>query len=806
MSLNPKYVIASGLDEYFVDKDTGLPLSGGRLEFFKDNNRAVSKDVFIISGTAPNYSYTNIGSVVTLNAVGNPQYNNDNIVIYYYPYDEDGNLELYFVQCFSSENVEQFTREAWPNTSADVPAQQELSLTNYVPNGQFLAHNNIPENVITNTPANRITAPTTIIAPGGWEFVRPSGSTSMDNVEFVRYGEYVPFPTASPRYYCRVLCTSPDVTDPFKTVQLIFDDVNKFASDTQQYTFSFAASASLSSSFQISLLLTKNFGTGGSPSPPITTLLDTFTILNAGQTFQTVFTFGTNQSYQLGLNNDDYVAIVFSLPTTISSGFAFTDVVLFPGNIDVSSFPQTTDRDFIARTMVSQPPDYNGYDLYLPLVQTKDGVSYDDSQVGMIFPLATDIVPVSHLVCDGQISYRTDAYSAEGIPYKRLQQKLLTATDVNNTAGMPVFGTGPQYVMATYLDDGVSGFLIITNELGAQAATADGAVPTAFTFNSICIGVGAAYGFQAYVYDSGNKLWIRNVSIGKISGTVSAGTSGFVINDEINSGTGERAGTPYAQQIISVTVNAFPTAGSYFQIATPTQQYYVWFTINGSGSDPAPGGIGIRVNLFSSMATTIMTPIVQSIVAAINGYQDSLVQVSQGSDIAGNSYFTFHANGQLYYVWYKLNGVGTDPALPGGIGIPVNYSAGYTGTQIRNATIVAINGMYFATPDLRWVSIKGWGAGTPLDDYNAAYRYSNNRYALPYYIGTYQFDMVLSHSHDILNYNLLPTNGVQVNFNVANYDSPLPPLGIKESQDVIEATGASQNDVKNIYMNYVIKY
>src|SRR5690348_4999076 len=117
MSIDPRYMIASSLQEYFVDKDTGLPLSGGIVSFWNDTNRTLPKPVFMLSGSPPSYTYTELPNPLILSAVGTPQYNGNDIVIYYYPYDANGNVELYYVTVTANDSAPQFTREAWPNFS-----------------------------------------------------------------------------------------------------------------------------------------------------------------------------------------------------------------------------------------------------------------------------------------------------------------------------------------------------------------------------------------------------------------------------------------------------------------------------------------------------------------------------------------------------------------------------------------------------------------------------------------------------------------------------------------------------------------
>lgn len=143
MALDERYMISGPLNQYFVDKNTGLPLASGTITFYRDDSRAVLKDVYQLSGTPGNYSYVALPNPITLSAVGTVQNGaGDNEVIYYYPYieDADGNLviDLYYIECRSSGGVLQWTREAWPNllTGSD-PTADPFPVQNQIANPQF---------------------------------------------------------------------------------------------------------------------------------------------------------------------------------------------------------------------------------------------------------------------------------------------------------------------------------------------------------------------------------------------------------------------------------------------------------------------------------------------------------------------------------------------------------------------------------------------------------------------------------------------------------------------------------------------
>lgn len=139
-NLDPSYVVTSDVDTFFVSRDTGLPLSGGTLEFWRDADHTTAKAVYEQTGTGSAPVYTSLGSIVTLSAVGTVQDSGgNNVLIYYKPFDADGDLDLYYVVCKDSNGVVQFTRQAWPNiTSESSPlGNSDFQTTNQITNPQF---------------------------------------------------------------------------------------------------------------------------------------------------------------------------------------------------------------------------------------------------------------------------------------------------------------------------------------------------------------------------------------------------------------------------------------------------------------------------------------------------------------------------------------------------------------------------------------------------------------------------------------------------------------------------------------------
>jgi hypothetical protein len=145
MALDERFIISEPLQQQFVDRDSGLPLSFGTLEFFRDKDRGTGKNVYQITGTDPNYSYVSMGAILTLNGSGQIVNSlNTPVALYLYPFfnppgsEVQGDVDLYYVVAKNSDGIIQWTRQAWPNlTAASDPTKDGVPVENQIANPQF---------------------------------------------------------------------------------------------------------------------------------------------------------------------------------------------------------------------------------------------------------------------------------------------------------------------------------------------------------------------------------------------------------------------------------------------------------------------------------------------------------------------------------------------------------------------------------------------------------------------------------------------------------------------------------------------
>lgn len=143
-----RFIASTSLCEYFVNKSSGLPLSGGYAYFYRDIARNVDKLVYQLTGdpnSSGGYSFAPLSNPVRISASGTFQDNSGNpIAIYYFPYDglpdtSLNQLDLYYVVVKDASGAEQFNRQAWPQIGEDLNViQSNNSYTNQISNPQFV--------------------------------------------------------------------------------------------------------------------------------------------------------------------------------------------------------------------------------------------------------------------------------------------------------------------------------------------------------------------------------------------------------------------------------------------------------------------------------------------------------------------------------------------------------------------------------------------------------------------------------------------------------------------------------------------
>lgn len=740
MPLNSKYMLAPSLQMYFVDKDTGLPLVNGKVYFYVDNT-SILKDVFTIVASGSDFTYTVLPNPSTLSAVGTFQNGSGvDILPYYYPYDANGNIQLYRVEVYDSLGVLQFTRVGWPNlTSSDITSSDDV--TNFVPNGQFLLHDNIPASSANNFTAGLVSQDITTIAQGGWTFER-AGTGATDIVTFPRYGSPIAVPTGNPRYAVQIQTTVAG-TVTRRDLCLTFPDVNTFASTTQAYNFYFEAESTTGSSISnVQIILRKNFGTGGDPTTE--RVLATITLAgNQINSFNTSILFGSNANKTIGTLDDDYVQIVIRLPLDGTQTALFTDFALTVNEAILTSFPNQTEAQQLDPSTAGwlPVPNPNGQDLFLPTILTKSGMTFDHSEIGSIIAegnlshYSGALSTLSNKVLANGAQYRYNDYSPLGIPYSRLGDYYIAG----GTAGVPQYGTGDDYATA-YIETGATQKLIFSlNKVGSQTAPTNGGTSPGFTFTELLAG-SAGYDFVAYTNGSTLITAICN-TVGVALAVPAAGTSGMVVTSYRNI-----ANTYQAIQITALSATALGNGagtGNYFDFSNTTTSYRMWFQTATETAPAAGGRTLIKLVLDLTMNATDVAKVIAN---AMSGHQLYQITCIAASGFSAGAFWQFTANSQIYVPWYTKDNAGMAPIVASSILIPINVASSATAAQVASATQLALNKFYFKVPNLQGLFLRGYDPTGKWDiDYLSRFSYSDT--LLGSSPGSQELDQITKHNH-----------------------------------------------------------
>ena len=769
-NLDSRFICTSDVDSYFVDNATGLPMSGGIVTFYSDVNRTVLKPVYQLTGTPGNYSYSPLPNPITLSSSGTYQDGvGNNIVPYYYPFtdipeNDTGVQELYYIVCVNSGFVPQFVRQGWPQAAGsggNIVTGAEL--INFIPNGQFLANNNaiamLAPNVEPYVQYNLggSTVDAQPIAQGGWNFVYDNGTTATFKNFFVQIPNSGGYPgiQSYPRYAFNFQCTSIGNTPVYRDLQISWPDVYKFSAGVQTgsiyptYNLFFNAKSNDSNTYEFMINLIFYLGGGAAPVIIPVATISIGSTSYANYNFPLMF---PTPSGSLSGNNDDYVAISIKGP---SSGWnvSLTDFVLYEGDTALSYFPTDPNATMLSQGVAGwmTQPKQDGSDLYLPLTLTPQGMQFDNSEIGDIVAKTTlvdfngtSISTVSNeLLCDGS-AYPVAGYSPLGIPYRRLFNKLYSGL----TAICP-WGNGTTFVNAITYTVIAGEIVLCTNQADSQTAPANGSTSPGFSYaKSAGTGGNTAgattRGFKAWANFQGS-IWGQCTTIGSTSGIDVSNATG-ITGGAITDSTADKFQFLISVPVSATLSNGSGMAGQYILVSNTTTTYAFWFNVAGE-TVPSPGGSPtlVEVQLDSSMDVGSTAAVIAN---TINAYQTNIIQcVAATTPITAGSWFTFHANSNLYTVWYSVAGVGTQPTVAGTtLYIPVALAGTENASAVAIATQSAINSQYFATPPYQGLFLRGVDPNKIWDNLNDE-RVSSVYHLLDTLPGTLEYGYFTSHNH-----------------------------------------------------------
>lgn len=808
--LDPRYVTSKMLEENYVDIITGEPLAGGRLFFYKDNNRTDFKTVFTLSGDAPNYSYVALPNPVNLSSSGSPvDVSGNNIKIYYFPFDEDGNQELYYVIAQDSSGGREFTRGAQPNPETNASGE-DITQFNYIPNGQFLSH--------TTPPNNLLVGGENFIAQGGFVIELPPVPGSANTVKFVPIN-FTTNPSQSPRYEMQLDYVAS--TDTFKNIGIRFNDVNKFSATDSLFTFAFWGVANVN--VPISIQIFKFCGTLGTIVPAIVKATDVITTTGVMHQYQ--FTFDSNAAYTIDtVANNDYVQINIALPPAISPSIRVSDFALVAGAVNLNQFPLQTNADMIARGVFgwTDVPKGDGSDLGLSPILTQYGMTWSGSagnvagDVGdggwsfgaIVSPFSVSPINYSNKMPTDGAQYPFDGHAVNGIPFSRLGNFLLANSAV---PGVPMFGTGPSFVTCYPYATELDRFRLSVNSPGTPILAASPGTTGWNVAGIVTYGVSTT-GSATFNYASSNTVADTVLCAANFVtpfAAAGAGTSGFTVT-VVSGFTGLLAEQNYGFTVLCVSAatltNGPGNNADYWLFSSNTVNYYMWFVINGEIDPLVAGRTGIRINLQSSYTAQDVANIVREVIQAL---QESEIQVTTdtGTGLLPGQYWLFQTNPAAplnYYAYQVINGVGVDPMVPGALPIRVELTTAQAADvdQIALVNWQTVNKQFYAAPFCDGMVPRGVDFSGRFD-LDVAQRWSNVSGLSGANFGTFEYQQLLSHNHQ----TVVNGNRPAPVFTSSAGGNALTGAGVVTSDPLtIDNTGGTETRMVNFFANFYIRY
>lgn len=324
MSINTAYIPLFNLENIFLDKDSGEPLSGGIVTFYEDDQRTTLKPVYQITGTSPSYTFTQLQNPMILSSIGTfVTEDGDPVVPYAYPYASDGTEQLYYITVYSADEAGdpatlQLTREAVPYVpSSDSGGATETS-DNAVSNPQFVEVLFEDEGPQVYTVSGSQTTP---IAPG-WDLI----TTESGTVTVTRIPTVASTSPSSPSYALTFLSTG--FTEAYHLRQRFHHSPRLFANETVgAYLI-----ASCASTTSISATFTPSSGDEY-------TLIDGVTVVGGAGYASVVGSASIDGTINTESAVTGYVDLIIELPISVTIGIS---------SIQLTTIPSGTSTDEIA--------------------------------------------------------------------------------------------------------------------------------------------------------------------------------------------------------------------------------------------------------------------------------------------------------------------------------------------------------------------------------------------------------------------------------------------------------------------------
>lgn len=368
MPINPALLIAAPmLQDYLVDKTTGLPLANGKIFLYQDNSRTTFKNWYYQSGSPGSYTYLTLPNPLTLSAVGTiVDVNGVDTIPFYYPYSEVDNVtpQPYFIQVFDSNGQLQFTRQNFPFNPDMTPDSTDVStLRSLVANSGFW-RNAGTLNAATITPNASLGVVGAVVAPSqhdgfsmpDMQFIKDVNG-AQDTITFFNFvNGPASFPdqiipnNITPECYMNLNCSVAG-TETVKYLQIPIQLHVTSLSGVENCTITLGAqNVGSNTNNKITVSIYQFLGTGVTSPEPI--ILDTFTLNNTWNKYSVTFTLPSAQDLTLGNGYDDAFYMQIGYPVGVTSNINIAWPAFYLSDVVPTNDWQTYDE---VNSIISSP-------------------------------------------------------------------------------------------------------------------------------------------------------------------------------------------------------------------------------------------------------------------------------------------------------------------------------------------------------------------------------------------------------------------------------------------------------------------
>lgn len=314
----------------FTD-NTGRPLAHGKMVTYRDVNRSEYKPVY----REPSGTFAWIDPVMFDSAgMQGP---------FYWMSDENYYLEIYSYDFSSSTYQLEFTVSNFnaPGAGGSGPTTLNKDYKNLIINGQYLYNIGVGTDP---TPTYLEIAPsaTELLTQPNIAFVK-SNTNVTDIIKFFKFSLGSTDVESNPIYYCNYSCTAINSgSETFKYFQFPIKNVRSL--ENLQISFSFWAKSATSSTIEI--YFNQDFGTGGSPSEPVRTLIGPQVLTPTWAKYSFTEVVPSAGGKILGTNGDDIFSVQLQMPLNTICDIDHTNVQLELGDL-------VTPYEFLTYDMVA---------------------------------------------------------------------------------------------------------------------------------------------------------------------------------------------------------------------------------------------------------------------------------------------------------------------------------------------------------------------------------------------------------------------------------------------------------------------